>query len=61
MNKEVNVDISLVVKEQVEVNILKNLIMGEFITQEDLKKVVKAMEKPIVEKRPQVNKEVETR
>ena len=49
----------------IEAQILKNLIMGDYVTQDDLKKVVKAMEQPEqprIESRPyNQHEEVETR
>lgn len=50
-------------REEEQARILKNLIMSDdYISQEDLKKVVKAMDKPEVEKRPEIQyKGVETR
>ena len=47
----------------IEAEILKNLIMSEeFVSQDELKKVVKAMEKTEIETRPRfVSQEVETR
>lgn len=47
----------------IEAQILKNLIMSnEFVSQEELKKVVNAMEQAEIETRPQfVSQNVETR
>lgn len=48
--------------EQEQLRILKNLIMSDdYFTQNDLQKVVKAMNKNDIEIRPQINKEVEKR
>lgn len=48
---------------EIEAQILKNLIMnGEYVSQEELKKVVKAMEQPRIETRPyNPSEEVEKR
>ena len=47
----------------IEAQILKNLIMnGDYVSQEELKKIVKAMEEAEIQTRPQViSQEVETR
>lgn len=47
----------------IEAQILKNLIMsGQFVSQEELKKVVEAMEQAEIQTRPKfVSEEVETR
>ena len=46
----------------IEAQILKNLIMsGDYVSQEELKKIVKAMEQAEIETRPRISQEVETR
>lgn len=47
----------------IEAQILKNIIMsGDYVSQEELKKIVKAMEQAEIETRPRiVSQEVETR
>ena len=48
---------------EIEAQILKNLIMsGQFVSQEELKKVVEAMQQAEIQTRPQfISQEVETR